>query len=67
MLLPRELIDAVDRALRPDDTAPPVSERPEVAMRLSVALECWLHGAVTTEQAIGVLRTQPPARGSRRR
>jgi hypothetical protein len=50
MQLPRELLEAVDEVLQ--------SKEPDVSLRVTVALECWLHGSVTTEQAIGVLRTR---------
>jgi hypothetical protein len=57
--LPRELLQAIDEVLKQQGGKTP---RPEEALRLSVALECWLHGSVTTEQAIGVLRSPPPTK-----
>lgn len=61
MQLPRELLEAVDDVLKPN-SEPSLAQRPELAVRLSVALECWLHGSATTEQAITVLRTPLPRR-----
>lgn len=63
MKLPRELLEVVDEVVKPT-TEPSLGQRPELAARLSVALECWLHGSVTTEEAIVVLRTPPSRRGS---
>lgn len=57
--LPPELVQAVEHALHSEGPAPRVAAHPDAARRLSVALECWLHGVVTTEQAVQVLR-QPP-------
>jgi hypothetical protein len=53
--LPRELQQAIDDILK--QHGPEASARPPVAARMSVVLACWLHGSVTTEQAIDVLRS----------
>jgi hypothetical protein len=58
MQLPRELLEAVDEVLKSKDSGVPPSARPDVTARLTVALECWLHGSATTDQAIALLRSQ---------
>jgi hypothetical protein len=60
--MPRQLLEAVDEVLKTKGSDPPDSTRSDVAPRLGVALACWLHGSLTTEQAIGVLRTSRPSR-----
>jgi len=61
---PRELLEEVENALHPkEESKQPASGRSEVAARrVGMTLQCWLQGSVTTEQAIGVLRTKPRSR-----
>jgi hypothetical protein len=66
MQLPRELVQAVEQALHAQGPDARVEAHPELARRLSVALACWLHGAVTTEQAIAVLKDGQGAPPSQR-
>jgi len=60
---PRELLEEVVNALHPKESKQPTSGRAEAAARcVGMTLQCWLQGSVTTEQAIGVLRTKPRSR-----
>jgi hypothetical protein len=55
--VPEDLLAAVEELLAGDLRGAQIAAAdPRVVARLRVAVESWLHGSMTSEQAIGVLR-----------